>query len=95
MRRSTPGSASRASIWARITWVRSADPTRRRCSAVTAGDTEPATSTSRSHRSWATRAIRTPARLISSILSPTPWSPSHSRLAPNVLVWMMSAPALR
>ena len=86
---------SSASICWRRTSARSAEPIRRRCSAVTAGETEPATSTSRSHRSWAARAIRTPARLISATLSPKPWSPSQSRLAPNVLAWMTSAPALR
>ena len=90
-----PPGPSSAAICSRITSVRSAEPIRRRWSAVTAGETEPATSTTRSHRSWAARAIRTPARLISATLSPTPWSPSQSRLAPNVLAWMMSAPALR
>ena len=78
-----------------MTSVRSAEPTRRRCDAVTAGETEPATRISRSHWSWAARAIRTPARLISPTWSGRPWSPSQSRLAPNVLVWMMSAPADR
>ena len=92
---STAGAASKDRTCSRITSMRSAEPMRRRCSAVTAGDTDPATSTSRSHRSWAARAMRTPAWLISSTLSGKPWSPSQSRLAPNVLVWMMSAPALR
>ena len=63
--------------------------------AVTAGDTDPATRTGRPERSAAARASRTPARLISATLSGKPWSASHSLFAPNVLAWIMSAPAIR
>ena len=48
---STPGSVSKDRTCSRMTSMRSAEPMRRRCSAVTAGDTDPATITSRSHRS--------------------------------------------
>ena len=105
MSRSAAPSAVSARICSRSTSIRVSDPTRRRCGAVTAGDTDPATSgrpslagrsgRSAAARSAAARARATPARLISVTLSGRPWSASQSRLAPNVLAWMMSAPAIR
>ena len=70
--RSAAPSATRARICSRSTSIRSAAPTRRRCGAVTAGETEPATRTFRPERSAAARASRTPARLISATLSGKP-----------------------
>ena len=95
MSRSAAPSVTSARICSRSTSIRSAAPTRRRCCAVTAGETDPATSTEPPDRSAAARASRIPARLISATLSGKPWSASQSRLAPNVLAWMMSAPADR
>ena len=87
---SAPASAS---ICSRSAAARSRGSAPRRCWTVTVGDTDPATSTPVPPRT-ACRAIRTPARLISSTRSPYPCSASLARLAPNVLVWMMSTPAL-
>ena len=94
MSTSTPPSAS-ALTCSRIAATRWAGERRGRWRAVTAGDTDPATKTWRPALSCASRAIRTPARLISRTGPADPCSASRSALAPNVLVWMTSTPAAR
>ena len=58
------------------------------------GPTEPAIQAACPLISLASRASLTPRKLISLTLSASPYSTRRRRLPPNVLVWMISAPAL-
>ena len=92
--RSAPASQSTPICSVKVAAVsswRSLPPERAR---LPSGPTEPAIQAACPLISRASRASLTPRKLISLTLSASPYSIRRSRLPPNVLVWMISAPAL-
>jgi hypothetical protein len=89
-----PAGPQGAEICSRRVCARALAGTRRTAGALTAGPTDPATTTGCPACCTASRASRAPAMLISETLPSSPAAASRSRFAPKVLVCTIWAPAL-
>ena len=93
IKRAAPPSRSPSACSRKMARTRSGSISRTSASGLPSGPMAPATKTFSPATSRASRAILTPCRLISRTRSSRPCGARRTRLAPNVLVSMTSAPA--